>query len=60
MAYKKSDPRHAMNRERTGASTMTVDIATPTSRPKRVNGMATPTSRPKNRINCSTGKFATK
>ena len=47
MAYKKSDPRHSMNRERTGPSTMTVNIATPTSRPKRVKKMATPTSRPR-------------
>jgi len=47
MAYKKSDPRHSMNRERTGPSTMTVDIATPTRRPKRVKKMATPRPRPK-------------
>ena len=47
MAYKKSDPRHAMNRERTGPSSMTVDIALPKPRPKRVKKMATPKPRPK-------------
>ena len=49
MAYKKSDPRHPMNAERTGASSVekVVNIATPKRRP-------TP---PKPKMNITTGKY---
>ena len=53
MAYKKSDPNHPMNSESTGGSSVgkVVNIAKPKRRPpvpKRY------------KMNCSTGKYATK
>lgn len=48
MAYKKSDPRHPMNAERTGASTVTRATRTPT-------GMADRKAKPK--MNVTTGKY---
>ena len=53
MAYSKSDPRHPMNAERTGRSSVEkiVNIAKPKRRP-------TPPKRKKG-VNCSTGKYST-
>jgi len=52
MAYAKSDPRHPMNAERTGGSTVTVVK----KRPAKSYGMKDR----KKGVNCSTGRYATK
>ena len=54
MAYAKSDPRHPMNRELTGPSTVQK------MRPSKSYGMKDRKSGRKKGVNCSTGKYSTK
>ena len=54
MAYSKTDPRHAMNRELTGPSMITK------IKQGHKSGMADRKSGRKKGVNCSTGRYATK
>lgn len=54
MAYSKTDPRHAMNRELTGPSVLKK------VRPAKSYGMKDRKAGRKKGVNCSTGKYSTK